>query len=749
LLIVIGHTDGVKSSRTKLLNPERRSKMVVEGTSARTELKWSDDAIDLAVELDGEGVPRLVRLAPGRAMADASPDVREIDGGDAQAGAHLGLPLLDVIVTGSGRGWAGRRYSESVVGARMRHVDQDAEDDGPWHRVRVRLEDPRSALTATVVYEILRDAGALRSRVVVANGGDVPITLESVTSFLGGGLAGPRGSLDDVEVMWAENDWLAEGRWQSRPFRDALPDLYGSPNQHNSRGRFAVTSTGTWSSGNHLPMGAVVNRRSGYCVAWQVDHNGGWLWQVGQHRDGDGSYLAVLGPTDAEHQWLLTLLPGERFESVPVAVAVSGENFEGAVAALTRYRRAIRRPHLDHRRLPVIFNDYMNTLMGDPTTERLLPLMSAAARAGAEYFCIDSGWYAEIGEGWWDSVGAWEPSKSRFTNGIGEVLDRIRGLGMVPGLWIEPEVVGVRSPVASELPAGAFFLRKEQRVVEQGRYQLDLRHPAARAHLDKVVDFLVGELGVGYIKMDYNINISPGPEVNGEPAGVGLLAHNRAVLEWVDGLLDRHAQLTIENCSSGGMRTDYALLSRCQLLSTSDQQDFLRYPPIAAAAPAAAAPEQGAVWAYPQPEWDDDQIAFTMCSAILGRVHLSGFLDRMTEHQLGLVMEAIGVYKAIRADLPISVPFWPLGLPKWTDPWVALGMRSPRATYVTLWRRNLAAGSDDKAGVAQIALQVESVGTEARKLFPAGGSDVYWQSATGELVVRLERAPSACLIKIS
>ena len=92
-------------------------------------------------------------------------------------------------------------------------------------------------------------------------------------------------------------------------------------------------------------------------------------------------------------------------------MAVSGDGFEGAVAALTAYRRAIRRPHDDHRRLPVIFNDYMNTLMGDPTTERLLPLIDGRrARPGAEYFCIDAGWYAELGEGWWDTVGAWEPS---------------------------------------------------------------------------------------------------------------------------------------------------------------------------------------------------------------------------------------------------------------------------------------------------------------------------------------------------
>ena len=214
-------------------------------------------------------------------------------------------------------------------------------------------------------------------------------------------------------------------------------------------------------------MGAIVNRRTGHSWIWQVEHNGAWHWQAGEytrretstegsaavgHRAaGDarsGAYVAILGPTDADHHWHVTLAPGEEFTTVPVAVAVGADGPDETLGRLTAYRRAIRRPHADHRRLPVIFNDYMNTLMGDPTTERLLPLIEAAASVGAEYFCIDAGWYAEPGESWWDTVGEWKPSAARFPGGIAEVLGRIRAEGMIPGLWLEPEVVGVRSPVA-------------------------------------------------------------------------------------------------------------------------------------------------------------------------------------------------------------------------------------------------------------------------------------------------------------
>ena len=95
---------------------------------------------------------------------------------------------------------------------------------------------------------------------------------------------------------------------------------------------------------------------------------------------------------------------------------------------------------------------------------------------------------------------------------------------MVPGLWLEPEVVGVQQPGRRPAPAEAFFQRDGERVVEHGRYQLDLRHPAAGKHLDEVVDFLVGDLGVGYLKMDYNINVGPGPTRRDLAPGAGMLA---------------------------------------------------------------------------------------------------------------------------------------------------------------------------------------------------------------------------------
>ncbi|MFF2426372.1 alpha-galactosidase [Streptomyces mirabilis] len=695
---------------------------------------WGHEAPHLEIVLDDDGSPRLTHLGlPG----------------EAQRIPGASLPLVEVTAAGHGRGWSGNRLVGTDLGGRLRHRTHRTTRDGDWHTLTVHLHDPETGLVAEVTYRSPDGIPVLRSEVTVRNVGQTTLHLESVSSFAVGCLSPQEpAAIDAADLLWAENDWLAECRWQRQPMRLTTPAHSGRVSHANGRAGFAVNGQGTWSSCGRLPMGGLTDRHTGRTWVWQIEHNGGgWRWECGE-RD-KAAYAALFGPTDTHHGWRHSLEPGAAFRTVPAALSFSDDGGpDEALAALTRYRRAQRRPHADHQRLPVIFNDYMNCLMGDPTTEKLLPHIDAAADAGAEYFVIDAGWYDGDDGGWWDSVGAWEPAACRFpgTRGIHEVLDRIRERGMVPGLWLEPEVIGVRSPMAKSLPDEAFFRRDGIRVTEAGRHHLDLRHPAARAHLDEVVDRLVGEWGVGYLKLDHNIDPGSGTTAHpGETPGAGLLGHNRAHLDWLDGVLDRYPHLVLENCSSGGMRWDDALLSRMQLQSTSDQQNLHLYAPIAASAPTAVTPEQGAVWAYPQPEDSLDEVAFTMAGALLGRIHLSGRIPELEPEARALVHEAVAAYKAIRGDLPGAVPSWPLGLPGWDAPWIALALRTPTTTYLTVWRRP---GTDITATLRLPHLRVTAARVDL--LYPSASRAVpAWTPDTAELSLTLPTAPSAVLLRIT
>ena len=490
-------------------------------------------------------------------------------------------------------------------------------------------------------------------------------------------------------------------------------------------------------------MAMAENTRLGLTWFWQIEHNGSWYWEISnvsaRDNNADDVYAYLGGPDDLHSAAWKNLKPGETYETVPVAVGCVRGGFSDAVESLTRYRRlACLKPHKDNSRCPVIFNDYMNCLWGDPTEAKELPMIAAAAKAGCEYFVIDAGWYADLHEDWSPTIGAWQPSTTRCPRGLKFLLDQIRQAGMVPGLWLEPEVAGAKSVLAQK-PDNWFFMRHGKRVLKNSRFLLDFRNPEVRAYLDQVIARLVNDYGVGYIKMDYNVDSLQGTEINADSFGQGLLEHNRAHLAWLERILKRYPDLVIENCGSGGGRMDYAMLSRLQIQSMTDQEDYLKLPMILVGASAAVLPEQLAIWSYPLANADADQASFNMVTGMMCRIHQSGRLDSLTPEASAQVAEGIRIYKeSLRKHIPAAVPFYPLGTSDVTDfkaP-VALGMRSPKQTLLAVWRID---------GPAMMKIPLAS--REATILYPID-LGIKITANDGTLHVEFPRTRMACLVSL-
>ncbi|MFF2327092.1 MULTISPECIES: alpha-galactosidase [unclassified Streptomyces] len=634
-------------------------------------IEWGDDRLAVRVLVAADGRTRLAGIAPGR----------------APGGFDALLPLVELVTTERGHR-AGERFDRTAAGLDLRYVaHRESVVDGVAV-LEVDHRDPFSGLEATVRYARRPGTPVLSSSVRVRNNGASPVQLLFVSSFV---LGDTTWDVASTAIRLASSEWLAESRWRRGGYAElGGPDVAMAAHAGATpRGCLAVTGRGTWSTGRSVPMGALESP-DGATLLWQVESNGGWRFQVavGPGPGPSGALeLVTCGPTDPDHAWSPVLAPGDAFTTPVTTLAFSPLSFEDAVAALTAYRRADRRPYAGDDGLPVIYNDYMDTLMADPTTQRLLPLIAAVGRTGAEVFVVDAGWYSDE-PGWWDLVGAWEPSTRRFPGGIDEVFHAIRAAGMDPGLWIEPDAVGVRSPVAALLPEEAFYRRNGRRVVFDGRYRLDYRHPEVVARMDAVIDRLVGTYGLRYLKFDDNVDGRTGTDEGGKSPGQGLFEASRAMLGWVEGVHRRHPSLLIEDCASGGMRADWLTMSRFALLSTSDQQDALRVVPIAAAAPLLVPPEQAGVWSCPQPGMPVELARTSLASSLLRRPILSGRYDLMAEEELALVREFVAVHKSVRAGLRTSTCLWPLGLPGWDDAWVASGLAGPREGYLVVTRRH-------------------------------------------------------------
>jgi alpha-galactosidase len=505
------------------------------------------------------------------------------------------------------------------------------------------------------------------------------IVLLDVSAFFLVGLApgsAPRG--DRAAIHIPRSGWYAEFQWTRHLASElGLNNRFAFGSRHET-----VRSVGSWCSSNYLPMGYVENVATGGGLLFEILHGGSWSWQVGE--TADELYLHVAGPGEAEGWWH-TLAPGESFYSAAVALAPAA-SIDESIAAMTRHRRRSRLVSADGA--PVVFNDYMNCLMGDPTEAKILPLVEQAAALGAEVYCIDAGWYARPGVRWSQTLGDWSVNPDRFPNGLEPIIERIRALGMVAGLWFEIEGMTENCPGFHDLPDDWFFMRHGRRVVSHRRYQLDFRNANVRAFADAAIHKAVGELGIGFLKLDYNFDSGVGSDTGAESPGRALVEYEAAFLGWLDGLRARYPALMIEHCASGGQRLARPYLDRTHNASNSDEGDPVQIARIAAAGPSMILPEQNGTWALPQQGDDDAMTAFAMCCAIPFRMLLAGGSAFLSGPQRDLVVEGIAVHKRFRHLLSEAVPGWPLGLPAYDENWICVSLNTLRTKLLAVWRRD-------------------------------------------------------------
>ena len=626
-----------------------------------------ENGLYLVFDFQEEKIPHLLYMGAEPMYNEPEENVRHTYG------------IQEVQVTGEGRvSHMGVSPVGTLPGNRMHYIGH-IDERNEWGRIlKIYTKDLQTGLAGEMVYQFYNDIPLVRCRNILKNEGQRALGLEVVSTFVQSGIADEQ--KEDIRLLIPHNSWQEELQWKETPVNQLGCHVFPKGGQSNKR--IQMRSVGSWSSGEYLPMGCMRNVSRQTMHFWQIEHNGGWNWELIEDRG--KLKLVITGPGEVDHHWWKLLEPGENFESVSAAIGAVKGGVDEAFCALTGYRRMLRRKNKDNETLPVIFNDYMNCLWADPTTEKELPIIDAAAEIGCEYYCIDAGWYTD--GRWWPSVGEWIPSKNRFPNGLKEVTDYIRAKGMVPGIWLEIEFMGTQCAMAEKVDKSWFFRRHGVPVIDRERYHLDFRNPEVQKYARSVIDRLIKEYGIGYFKIDYNCNAFLGTEYEADSFGNGLLEHNRAYLKWLDNIFADYPDVVIENCSSGGMRMDYAMLARHSIQSTSDQTDYLNYASIATNAPTAVTPEQAAIWSYPIEGADEEQIIFNCVNACLMRIHQSGNMELLSEEKKNIVRQGLAFYKGIREEIPKSLPFWPLGLAKEGDDWMALGMDAAERKLLAVWR---------------------------------------------------------------
>ncbi len=368
------------------------------------------------------------------------------------------------------------------------------------------------------------------------------------------------------------------------PHATELLDLTGRWIRERHPQRHDFATLGTWlreMSGGRTGHGASLLLVAG---TPGFGNRGGDVWgahlawsgssQVWAERQSDGTSVLGLGELLAPGEVVLN--SGEEHRTPTVHAVHSRLGLDGLSSRLHESIRA-RSTHPGRPR-PVVLNTW-EAVYFDHRVDRLTALADAAAEVGVERLVLDDGWFRgrrhdRVG------LGDWTVDPQVWPDGLGPLVDHVRGLGMQFGLWVEPEMVNVDSEVYRAHPD--WVLRAAESVEDppvEWRHQqvLDLANPQAWEHVHGQLDALLTTYDIGFLKWDHNRDLIDAGH-DGRP---GTRLQTLAVYRLLDSLRDRHPGVEIESCASGGARVDLGILARTDRVWASDTNDALERVTIA------------------------------------------------------------------------------------------------------------------------------------------------------------------------
>ncbi len=355
-----------------------------------------------------------------------------------------------------------------------------------------------------------------------------------------------------------------------------------------------------------------------------------------------------------------TLDPGVTV-TTPKAIVVLSEKGRGEVSR--QFHRWARNHLMPHGRElhPVLLNSWEGSYFSF-TEKTLTDMMDGVKELGGEMFVLDDGWF---GKGKYarddknqdkTGLGDWYVNPEKLPRGLGYLADECEKRGLKFGLWVEPEMVNVKSWLAEAHPE--WILREEKRPLALGRggtqVVLDMTNPAVRDYLFETLDKVYSDVpSLAYIKWDSNQNI-----VN--PGSTYLKADRQPNL-WFDytkGLYELLARfqakrpgIMTQACSSGGGHADFGFLRYADEFWASDNTDaYMRvfiqwgesmfYPACAMACHVTASPNHQTHRETP--------LKYRFDVAMTGRMGFELHPKNLSAEELAFAKAAVADYKRIR-----------------------------------------------------------------------------------------------------
>ncbi|MBQ7542078.1 MAG: alpha-galactosidase [Clostridia bacterium] len=473
--------------------------------------------------------------------------------------------------------YAGKR---EIPGLPSTYVTDDAEAE----TLEIDAEDPVTGVSVTLVYTVFAQYPVMTKRVIVRNPTPDTLYVERVFS-----------ACNDFPTM--DYDLLTlYGRHVRERSLEKRPLSHGVQGVESKRGVSGHAQN---------PFAALMRRGStedsGDVYGFNFVYSGNFSALAECDFNGSTRFLMGINPTDFE--W--TLQSGEAFYA-PEVVCVYTDRGLGEMSRIFHrfYNRHLIRGRFQKEKRPLLINSWEAAYF-DFDTDKLLAFADVAKELGIEMLVMDDGWFGKRNDDR-SSLGDWFVNEKKLPGGLKKLVDGVHERGLKFGIWYEPEMISPDSDLYRAHPDWAVHVEGREPMRGRHQYVLDVSRADVRDAVWGMMEPVLRENGIDYVKWDFNRNVSD--------AGSALLPPNRkkeffhrfilGTYDLMGRLVTTFPDILFEGCSGGGGRFDPAMLCLSPQIWTSDNTDpierltiqfgtSLCYPASAMGAHVSACPRTG------------------------------------------------------------------------------------------------------------------------------------------------------------
>lgn len=421
------------------------------------------------------------------------------------------------------------------------------------------FEDDQAALRLTLYYTAYEDRATITSFAKIENCSDETVVIHKALSVLADLPA------SDYDVITLQGAYAREKTVRRQQVEQGIFSI------SSNRGASGHAQTPALILADHE-----VTEDAGSALAFQLLYSGNFEAFVQKNQLNE--VRVGLGINPENFAWEL-----EANQSFDTPVAMISYSHQG-LTGLSQESQDFVQNHIipapfAYKERPILINNWEATYF-DFKKDKLLELADEAQKVGIELFVLDDGWF---GNRYDDNraLGDWTVNEEKLGGSLAELIQGIHDKGLQFGLWVELEMISVDSDLYRAHPDWAIQVPGYEHTYSRNQLVLDFSNREVVDYIKQVLDDLLGNHEIDYIKWDMNRNITKlGNGKTYLETKMQSHAYILGLYEVVSYLTEKYDQVLFESCSGGGGRNDLGMMRYFPQVWASDNTDAMARLPI-------------------------------------------------------------------------------------------------------------------------------------------------------------------------